>query len=1079
MKLILSILVCVIFVFNNTATAELKAERSEYTWKNGVFQLPLTIKDNSGVARTNWPVTSGVPLPYGLIKETSQLRLIDSSGNEIPCQFKVTSRYSARDRSIRWVLLDFQVDVAANGHALVKLTNDRPSTPIKNKIIISENQQGIHVNTGRLEIDIDKHNSNIFSQVSTGGFKIIQSGNKNGTFIKSGAINQAEHFQGPQWNNQGWQKSSTLENINIVESIYNGTVQNAKDVYIETSGPLRAVVVVKGKYLPEKSGSGIVKHGMYFFTIRIHFYHNHSFVVLEHAIENSDATTRPQWSYLFREAGLEHDLLFNKAIITGGDHTNPVAFNIDTSNSASLYQGPASQIKKYGKYKIVNGQYVIAKNSQPVKNGNNARFMDISDQQKGFAVSFRYFWEEAPRAIQLSPNKARIILHADIPPDDLLTLNKRPEYDLDFGERIIDDVLYYFHSGDARQANVANVVEGFQYPLFAYAPPAWYSDSETWYFEVSPLPANASNKSAQDKHWTTKSIGYNKHGYNRSYNSGGHHDSLNSGWLSYIRTGHLSELEKNRSLTRWSIAHNPGWVYQNNVLPDSIDKVDDFLKQWDQVAGYGPKDFYLWRSNEKVQVKTRKGVIEKFTGADSYFNKYKWLPDHEHYALFRIFEYYYLTGDQRALDAINGFVNWDLNFQHTKMFNQKVRTLDTVDFFEKDPDALKRGHYSRVYSWMLYSNLAGLHTTGNPSHDFFARWQIRRLLALLRHRHGQPTNWYKSIGETGGIFDSNEPVYLSRAQSWMDAQVVLAMHEAYKTYHDERILDGIWGLADYFSNHVIYFPKIGMMNNRTSMPNSLLGYGKGKDSSLNPRHHDRYLQAFPLLYHYTGWDKINKRYKGILSTAKKMKTRDWYLQTGYWQELNKKKLSSSPPDRITDLSVISTNDNGIQIRWTSPKDDGPQKRAKRYFLKYSNKPIVEFAPSDNPARFTDINKIVNQADELVIKRSKGKKILAKHLKFIPEDTGQEPANIQRWHPDWNKKVAFWMAEHITGEPDPAPAGTVESFTITHLNPSSHFGLNNGYSVKDLPAGTYYLAICSWDEEQNLSSLSNVAEFRIK
>ena len=794
MKIFLFIFICVTFTFSNYTAAELKTERHEYTWKNGIFKLPLTIKDNSGVTRNNWPITSGVPLPYGLVKEASQLRLVDSSGAEIPCQFKVTSRYWARDKSIRWVLLDFQVYVPANKHTIVSLTNDRPSAPIKERILVDENSQQIHIKTGRLEIDIDKNNNNIFNNVSIDGARIIQSTNKNGTYLKSGAINQAEHFQGPKWNNHGWQKNSTLEKINISESIYKGAIQDSSDVYVETSGPLRTVIVIKGKFLPEKSGNGIIKDGMYFYTIRIHFYHNHSFVVLEHSIENSDAITRPQWSYLFREAGLEHKLLINNATITGGGNTTPVSFKLNSNDSASLYQGPASIIKKYGKYKVKDGQYVIAKNSQAINNGSKARFLDISDQQKGLAISFRYFWEEAPRAIQLSPGKAKIILHADAPPDNLLTLKKRPGYDLDFGERIIDDVLYYFHTGDAKQANVSNIVESFQYPLFAYAPPAWYSDTETWYFEVSPLPAKPSKKSYGDRHWTTKSIGYNKHGYNRSYNSGGHHDSLNSGWLSFIRTGDLSELEKNRSLTRWSIAHNAGWAYQNNVLPASEDKIDGFLRVWNQLTGYGPKDFYLWRSNEKVKIKTRKGIIEKFKGADTYFNKYKWLPDHEHYALFRMFEYYYLTGDERATDAINGFVNWGLNFQHQKIFNQKLRPLETVDYFEKNPDALKRGHYSRVYSWMLYTNLAGLHATGNPSHDVFARWQIRRLLALLRHRHGQPTNWYKSIGETGGFFDSSEPVYLSRAQSWMDAQVVLALHEAYKTYtmNAYSMAYGVW-----------------------------------------------------------------------------------------------------------------------------------------------------------------------------------------------------------------------------------------------------------------------------------------------
>ena len=63
-----------------------------------------------------------------------------------------------------------------------------------------------------------------------------------------------------------------------------------------------------------------------------------------------------------------------------------------------------------------------------------------------------------------------------------------------------------------------------------------------------------------------ESIGIGRHGESRSYNSGGHHDSQSSGWLSFLRSGKLADLERNHAISRWSIAHNPGWAYRDNVI---------------------------------------------------------------------------------------------------------------------------------------------------------------------------------------------------------------------------------------------------------------------------------------------------------------------------------------------------------------------------------------------------------------------------------------------------------------------------------------------------------------------------------
>ena len=69
----------------------------------------LVVNDVSGVEA--WPLVGGLPLPEGLITDPAHIRVIDADGNEVPCQADVATTY--RDGSVRWALMDCQVDVPA------------------------------------------------------------------------------------------------------------------------------------------------------------------------------------------------------------------------------------------------------------------------------------------------------------------------------------------------------------------------------------------------------------------------------------------------------------------------------------------------------------------------------------------------------------------------------------------------------------------------------------------------------------------------------------------------------------------------------------------------------------------------------------------------------------------------------------------------------------------------------------------------------------------------------------------------------------------------------------------------------
>lgn len=1059
-----------------------------YESRDGHFSVPLTIKDNSGVERRNWPVTTGVPLPYGVVQDVADLRLVDESGRELPLQTEVLSRHWARDKSIRWVLLDFQISLPAGGKAVVYLQNRRPEHAIADPVNLREDGDAITIQTGPLTARVSTKDGSLFKSVSIDDREILRAQSGDGPWLRSGEVGRMERNTGSAWNTHGWEKTQSVEKVDIAEHVYRSGPPN--EVVVETRGPLRSVLLIRGRHLPGKTGKGLVGGGIYNYTTRLHFFRGQSFVKVEHAIENSDRK-QPLYNHMFREAGLAHALrLEGEPVVTGGgaqaESGSAIGkMKLSATQQAWLYQGAAQNVVKFGRTVATEGGYQAGIGRDgvieaPFASGKRGRFLDISDSTRGLAVAMRYLWEHAPRAIALSRERMQVVLQADSPGHTEPRDGIRPEYDLDFGRRDVHDVLYYFHRADARTARVAEVAEAFEYPLFAYAPPAWYSDSETWYFEIARNRADMPRGKSNDGHWTPDGVGIRRHGENRSYNSGGHHDSLSSGWLAFLASGQLSELEKNLAYGRWSISQNPGWAYRDNVMrfgegAQRLTALDRALDEWNVLAGFGPKEFYSWQSERQKEVKTPRGSEMKQAGGWSYLNGYKILPDMEHYALFRLFEYYYLTGDRRALDAINGFVNWDINFQHVHLFKGRMQPLSNTTFFEKDPDALWRGHYSRVYTWMLYTNLAGFHATGSPVFDEFARWQVRRMLGVLRHRHGQLTSITREDQVMGRMLDflRSSPTAISSAQTWMEAQGVLALHEAYKTYDDERILDGLWGQADYFSRHVLFYPRLGMVNNWTSMPSQYFGEN---EKTVTPSRHDHLLQAFPYLYHYTGWTEMRRRYDAIVNGPGDKWSDARFEQVIEWERANVAKRSTNPPEPITDLRVVQAGRSGVTLAWTAPRDDGVTGRAARYFVKYSDKPIVEFAPTDHPQRAAEKQRVVAQVESAILARPKKVKL---DVRIDRGDFTAEREGTPRQDPDWDKVNAFWMAEHVAGEPAPAAAGNAETFTFRELHPHEAFGAPTQPTLDGLKPGTYYVAICSWDTDRNLSRPSNVVRFELK
>jgi len=74
-------------------------------------EVRLAVEEPAGVTRQQWPVSSGIPLAQGALRDERAAALFDAAGKEVPLQSESLARWP--DGSIRWLLLDFQIDLAA------------------------------------------------------------------------------------------------------------------------------------------------------------------------------------------------------------------------------------------------------------------------------------------------------------------------------------------------------------------------------------------------------------------------------------------------------------------------------------------------------------------------------------------------------------------------------------------------------------------------------------------------------------------------------------------------------------------------------------------------------------------------------------------------------------------------------------------------------------------------------------------------------------------------------------------------------------------------------------------------------
>ena len=445
------------------------------------LNVPLTVVDRAGYARVGEPVTSGVPLPKGLMADTSRLTLQGPNGAAVPAQFTVATRWWP-DRSIRWVLVDFQADCPKDGRVVYTLTdggaNPAPAVPVSARI----DGDVATVTTGRVKFTVNRAKFNLLDEVWVDSAGTADYADANKIIAGQSAIMLSHGGTG-------------------FPKFKNFFPSNDPDVTlaVEENGPMRAVLKLTGKHLSTDEFPG--PNHLLDFVCRVTAYAGSGIVRVTYSLECKQGTSIAYAQPLDRMWFSIPTALKGGTWavgLPGGKAFHPGTDAKDFPDwHPAVTERPGPETKKY--YQAGLGDcWVASQDSKRIvyrgdffrkrlpvygtgkldKQANvSAGWLDIADGDRGVMGGFRHFWQTYPRAIKTDngSNLIMMLKASTASRPDLLTRPGSTRAHFYPGMSKTSEAMLYFH-GPRDVDDLVRVHAGLQEPLFAAAPPSWYCE---------------------------------------------------------------------------------------------------------------------------------------------------------------------------------------------------------------------------------------------------------------------------------------------------------------------------------------------------------------------------------------------------------------------------------------------------------------------------------------------------------------------------------------------------------------------------------------------------------------------------
>jgi hypothetical protein len=451
--------------------------------------VPITVRETlysgsvTGVARTDEPVTAGIPLPDSAnITNTGALGVTGATA----AQFMVEGKWPSGN--IKWVKVRAVVpSVSAGGTATIVLTDSGVGN-FGGANLATDNGGTITVSTGSATFTINKANFNVVDKVVIGSTTVVASGTAQGLVLVG---------PDPTAAYPGNVTCLPATGGTACATVYASANDANSTAVIEENGPAMAVIKATGRHL---DGSG---HAYMNFTARLYFYKNKNYIKVTSILRNADYGSSNTFATAYK--GFQGYELRISPNITGtlnyaiANHTGTSTGTLaSASDSAYLYQAESTLMTNNGNwcngsacvpYTTLSG-YSIVKNGAAVLTGNSSQYptgwADISNSA-GAGVEIGQYQLAAYGNKSLEFNSGGSDVRIGIWARENNTTSTssttaNAPYYMSWPQWSINDVYLNFHA--SALASPANDFLKFQHYLVASASAAYYNSCNVFLYPL-------------------------------------------------------------------------------------------------------------------------------------------------------------------------------------------------------------------------------------------------------------------------------------------------------------------------------------------------------------------------------------------------------------------------------------------------------------------------------------------------------------------------------------------------------------------------------------------------------------------
>jgi hypothetical protein len=994
----------------------------------GELNLALTLTDFNGMSvndlsRPKEPVSGGVPLPRGLVRDLSKLRVVDAAGKPVLCQFGVIDRWLAEpDPSVRWLLVDFVGRVAASESATYYLRNDGGEKASASPLKVTDGAEKVDIVTGPLRFTVSK---TAFTVIDEAWFDLNNDGQfgADEQYIVSSPDNGGVVTSG-DWPAEGYKAGDR----------YYSSAKPPRVFEIEENGPCRVSIRVDGTHHAREGGAA---DGLYDYRVRIQAYAGQRYVKVTYAITNFRVVEK--WKIppiLNFEVGAKVEIPGDHAAVflPGNDHMSMPPYQWDgmpqtfaspgrateygrlcSDSRVTLYQDSSGgdqwqQLVKNGyNARVFGGDtvpgvtfrgYKVFKDGKEEFAGNRAPgLIDVRDKNRGMMLMFRDFWQQYPKAMYGEKGRAAVKIFPE---------EAKRTFHVNRATGRTHELLFLFHGAKHWPAHMDWFLQSFQNPLLPRAPAEWYARCEAWDMGIARTACVQLNQFDKSKVDGLRA-GAEAYGWISPWNPGGQHWNEATQFAPWATRGDGRAFQAAEVSTWWGRDLVPT---QNECPEDQLSRFHLYLMGWNLREGKVTELFYPGYKDSLAWV----GV-----------------PDSGHAGMLMLLEHYRLTGDRFSRDAVERLAlrgrmyNWKFNYPTVW---KEYAGADP----DKDPFNKLMMSDNRYSAWPLFNFMQGVSVLGDRKLTAEARKCVLTYRNAVRY---SPIGYMcLTINDKGSpeVYGRNYPeekrgpgagaVY----GTFQFGLVVIAMAKYYEETGDEEARDIILATCDVMANRALLRDKDGRPLGWSYCWGDVWGpSGAGATGAQRGDWNDDTITALGYGYRVSGradfLDVLKAGYEEMKEFYRP------FSQVGYACVVHPRE-DQTPPAAVRNLAATALGNGEVSLAWTAPGGDGDKGRAAFYQIKHAAVKMVE--------RVTD---------------------------WPPPGVQMPPdAKGYRAAADAHRATicSFYQAFNTDGEPEPKPAGQKESFTL-----------------KGLPPGKRWIALKTFDAGPNTSELSNVVEVDVK